>query len=130
MTDHPSQLLRTALKANAIFSALAASVLLIADGMVAALLGTYDALGTIHFVGLHLAVFAGSLFWLMRSDNIARPIVIAVIAADLLWVAASWVAIGSGTTSGQGSWAVGIVADIVLLLAIVQYVGLRRLQPS
>ena len=130
MTDHPSQLLRTALKANAIFSALAASVLLIADGMVAALLGTYDALGTIHFVGLNLAVFAGILFWLMRSDNVARPIVIAVIAADLLWVAASWVAIGSGTTSGQGSWAVGIVADIVLLLAIVQYVGLRRLQPS
>ncbi len=130
MTDDPSQLLRTAFKANAYFSAISASVLLIGDGLVAALLGAYDALGPIHFVGLNLAVFAGFLFWLARRDSIAPPIALAVIVADLLWVAASWVAIGGGLTTGQGSWAVGFVADIVLLFAIVQYVGLRRLQRS
>ena len=128
MTADPSQLLRTTFKANATFSAISAVVLLVGDGLVAALLGAYDALGPIHFVGLNLAVFAGFLFWLARRDRISPAITGAVIAADLLWVVASWIAIGSGMTRGQGSWVVGIVADIVLLFAIFQYVGLRRQQ--
>ena len=58
-----SQSLRNALKANAIVAALSAVVLLIGDGLVAALLQAYDALGRIHLAGVVLAIFAACRFW-------------------------------------------------------------------
>ena len=126
MTGESTSLLRSAFRANAAFSALSAVVMIFADGMVAAVLDAYHALGAIHFVGLNLAVFAAFLVWLASRDEISPALARAVIAADLLWVLGSWVAIGAGMTSGQGTWAVAIVADIVALLAIVQFLGLRR----
>jgi hypothetical protein len=128
MTQDSTHWLRTAFKANGAFSALSAAVLLLGDGLVAALLGAYDALGLIHFAGLNLAIFSAFLFWLATRESIAPALAKAVIAADLIWVAGSWVAIASGMTSGQGTWAVGIVADIVALFAVVQYLGLRRVE--
>jgi len=118
--------LRKAFLANAAFSALSAAVFLIGDGLVAALLDAFDALGAIHFVGLNLAVFAAFLVWLSRRDAIPSGLAWAVIAADLAWVIASWVAIAAGLTSGQGTWAVAVVADIVTLFAVLQFVGVRR----
>jgi len=129
-TRDGSTLLRKAFKANAAFSALSAVVLFAGDGFVAALLGAYDALGAIHFVGWNLVAFAGVVFWLSRSDAIVPGAAVAVIAADVLWVLGSWIAIGVGATSGQGTWAVAIVADLVLILAVVQAVGLQRLRRS
>jgi len=113
------------LKANGVFSALSALVLLLGDGLVAALLGAFDALGLIHFVGLGLAVFAVFLFWLATREQIAPALTKAVIAADLLWVAGSGLAIASDLTSGQGACAVAIVAGVVALLALFQTVALR-----
>jgi hypothetical protein len=100
--------------------------MLVGDGLVAALLGAYDALGRIHFVGANLAIFAVFLVWLSRREEISPGLTWAVIVADLLWVTASWIALAAGMTSGQGAWAVGIVADIVALFALLQYIGLRR----
>ena len=57
------------------------------------------------------------------------PVVLAIIAAD--------VAVGccelagdrnGGATSGGGTWAVATVADIVLLFAILQWLGLRKME--
>ena len=126
MTSDSTRWLRTAFKANGAFSALSALVLLFGDGLVAALLGAFDALGEIHFVGVNLAIFAAFLFWLASREHISPRLAVAVIAADLLWVAASWIAIGAGMTSGQGAWVVAMVADVVALFAVLQYMGLRR----
>ena len=73
MSQNSTRWLRTALKANGVFSALSALVLLLGDGLVAALLGAFDALGLIHFVGLGLAVFAVFLFWLATRDRSLPP---------------------------------------------------------
>jgi hypothetical protein len=127
VTADPTRLLRTALRTNAAFSALSALVLLAGDGLVAALLGAYHALAAIHLVGVGVGLFAGFVLWVATRDPLPPATARAVIAADLLWVIASWAAIAAGWTSGQGSWLVGIVADIVLLIAIAQIVGLRRL---
>ncbi|MEE2664143.1 MAG: hypothetical protein VX681_08495 [Myxococcota bacterium] len=125
MSQDSTRWLRMALKANGVFSALSALVLLLGDGLVAALLGAFDALGRIHFVGLGLGVFAASLFWLATRDRIAPALTKAVIAADLLWVAGSGLAIATEMTSGQGTCAVAIVAGVVALLALAQGLALR-----
>ena len=130
MNHDPTRLLRTAFRANALFSAVSAVVLLVGDGLIAALLGAYDSLGLIHLVGVGLAGFAGFLLWLASRDVIDRGLAWGVILADLGWVAASWLAIGAGLTEGQGTWVVAIVADIVALFALVQFFALRRARPA
>jgi hypothetical protein len=130
MADDSSRLLRRALRANAVFSLLSGGFMLVADGLVAAILGAYTALGPIHFVGLNLVVFAGLLFWLASRDTIPAKAGLAVVGADLLWVLGSWGAMGAGWVTGQGWWAVAAVADVVLLFAIVQYVGVRRMRTA
>jgi len=129
MTEAPdrSRLLRASLRANGVFSLLFAVLLLAADGLVAALLRAYDELGWIHLVGIVTLALAILLFVVASRPEPPRAVVLAIVAADLLWVVASWLAIGLGAVTGQGAWAVGIVADLVLLFAILQAIGLRRL---
>ena len=122
----PTKRLRSALRANAFFSAFAALLLLAGDGLVAALLQAYDALGRIHLVGAGLAIFAAFLFWLASRDRIDPNLTRAVIGLDLLWVVGSVLAIGVGLTSGQGAALVGTAAAIVFVVAIAQLQGLRR----
>ena len=128
MTRHTnaSSFLRKALRWNAIFSGISGATFLIASGLVAVMLDAYDHIGKIHLVGANLLAFSGFLFYLASRASIAEPIVIAVIAADALWVGGSWLAIAAGMTSGGGTWAVAVVADIVALFAILQWLGLRK----
>ena len=123
-----TQSLRNALKANAIVAALAAAVLLIGDGLVAALLQAYDGLGRIHLAGVILAVFAAFLFWLAGRERVDPTLTRAAIGIDLLWVAGCAIAIGVGLTSGQGTGLVALGAAAFFVVAIAQLQGLRRAQ--
>jgi hypothetical protein len=120
-----SQSLRNALKANAIVAALSAVVLLIGDGLVAALLQAYDALGRIHLAGVVLAIFAAFLFWLAGRDPVAPTLTRAAIGIDLLWVAGCAIAIGVGLTQGQGTALVALCAAAFFVVAIAQLQGLK-----
>lgn len=128
MNSDPSRLLRLALRANGVFSLLSGGFMLVADGLVAAILGAYTALPAIHFVGANLVLFAGLLFWLASRDEIPRSWALAVVAADALWCLASWIAMSTGLVTGQGWWVVGTLAEIVFVFAVIQYIGLRRLR--
>lgn len=123
-----SAFLRKALRGNAVFSGISGATFLIASGLVAVMLDAYDHIGKIHLVGANLLAFSAFLFYLASRDSIAKPIVLAVIAADALWVGGSWLAITAGATSGGGTWAVATVADIVALFAILQWLGLRKME--
>ena len=59
-----------------------------------------------------------------------RTLVFTIIDGDLLWVAGSILLLLGGwlPMSMGGMWAVGIVADIVAIFAILQYVGWRRMR--
>jgi hypothetical protein len=126
----PDRLLRIALRANAAFSLLSGGFMLVADGLVAAILGAYTALSAIHFVGANLVVFAAMLLWLASREQISPTLALAVVAADGLWVIGSWIAMAAGMVTGQAWWAVGVVANVILLFAVVQYLGVRRLQQA
>ena len=49
------------------------------------------------------------------------------MALNIAWVVASLAVIAAGWLSAAGNWAVGLVADVVLIFAILQAVGLRRM---
>ena len=66
------------------------------------------------------------MFWLARRDPIDLKLTRAAIGLDLLWVAGSALAIAVGLTSGQGTGLVATPAAIVLVVAIAQLQGLRR----
>lgn len=128
-TDNPSRLLRLALRSNAVFSALSAIVFTVASGAIASFLGFLPT-QQVFLLGVQLAVFAVWLTWLSTRAAVPRWQVWLIIALDVLWVAGSFqlvLASPPGLTGG-GKWAVGMIADIVALLALLQFLGLRRLK--
>lgn len=129
-------LLNRAVRANCIFSGVSGLTFIVfapalaqtigIDGV--KVLGGLTGVPFIYFIGLGLLGFAGLLFWLSRAERIGTVMAVDIIALDLAWVALSWwVILGRVwplTTTGMVI--VGLLADIVLIFAIVQGVGLRR----
>jgi len=129
MNSLPSRLLRYALRANASFSAVSAALFLAASGSVAAFLN-FIPQKQVLLLGLQLAVFAFWLFRLSARSNPPNWQVWLIIALDVLWVAGSFQILlvpPPGLTQG-GKWAIGIVADIVSVFALLQFAGLRKLR--
>ncbi len=127
-TPDCSRLLRLALGGNAAFSTLSAVIFLAAAQPIASFLGFLPGKQVV-FLGIQLGVFAAWLAWLSTRPAIPRWQVWLIIALDALWVAGSFpllLASPPGLTVG-GKWAIALVADVVGLFAILQFVGLRQL---
>lgn len=126
-SSHPSRLLRISLRANALFSLSSGVTMLAAAAPLSALLGLGDPL-PVTAVGLNLVVFAALLVWLAARREIRQSLAMAVVMADLLWVGASAALLPTGIFSTAGAWIVLVVADIVLVFALLQALGIRRLR--
>ena len=125
-TDPADALLRSALRLNAIFSLVSGGFLVIADGLVAALLGTLDAIGWIRAIGIGIFLF-GIFVWRTSGERpIPQGAARAIFGLDVAWVVASAVVLTLGWFSDQGWWAVAIVADVVACFAIAEWFGLKR----
>ena len=124
-------LLLRALRMNAYFSGISSLVLLSAAPWVAAQLGLGDSL-PVYAVAVLLALFALQLARIVRSRNTKTPEVVAIIAGDIAWVAASavLVALFYPSMTAAGIVLVELVALTVLFLAIQQIRGLRALRKS
>lgn len=122
-----SSLLRRSLQVNAVFSLLSGLVLVFASGVVGRWLGVE--LPWLYIsLGVALLLFAVGLFLNAgRSEiNLAQAKLASVL--DVLWVLSSVVVIlipGTGLTV-SGKWLIGVVADVVALFALFQWMGLRR----
>lgn len=128
-TVRSSRLLRWALRANAGFSTLSAVVLIGFSESAAAFLGAAEPEQMIT-LGIQLAVFAAWLVWLASRAAIPRWQVAVVIVLDAVWVASSAAMLLSPPpplTVG-GKWAIALVAEVVGLFGVLQFVGLRRLR--
>ncbi len=119
--------LRHALRANAGFSALSALALVAGSAALARRFGVANPLW-LTLLGWNLAAFATALVWLASRSPIPLGAARIVVALDLAWVLASGVVLATGPLTAAGHWAVAIVADAVLVLAIAQAVGIRRAQ--
>lgn len=130
-------LLRRALIGNMLFSTLSAGLFFFGSQSVAEFMGIADVMvfdiingsSFILLLGLGLAIFAIDLLYMATRPTINTTLAWSIVGADLIWVAASWLLLITGAIpfSDAGNWAVLIVADVVLVFAIVQAVGIRRM---
>ena len=122
-----SLLLRRVLQANSAFSVISGVTLVAAAAPLSRFFGVGHAAILIG-VGLSLLAFAVGLFRNSRRESVNETEVVTAIAMDAAWVAGSIILIGLGVLSTAGNWAVAVVADVVLLFAILQAIGLRRVR--
>ncbi len=119
--------LQKALLGNALFSATSGLLLVVFPTAVAAFIGDFQPI-YITLIGIVLLLYAPILYWAATRDQINRLLAWVFIDLDILWVVGSIVLIFTDllplTTNGK--WAIAIVADIVALFAIAQYIGLRK----
>jgi hypothetical protein len=79
-------------------------------------------------LGVGLILYGIEIFLAARAEPVNKALATFAVYADLAWVLGNAVLIFANlvdfTTAGK--WAIAIIADIVLVFAILQYVGLRR----
>jgi hypothetical protein len=121
-----AQLLRRALQADGIVSALSGLLLVVVPGEVAALLGAGSP-GLVAAVGASLVAFGVFVARNGWREVPQRGAAAVTVALNVAWVVGSAVLIAAGPLSKTGNWAVALVADVVLVFAVAETVGLRRL---
>ncbi|MGH7600784.1 MAG: hypothetical protein ACREOI_30885 [bacterium] len=126
-SNSPSKLLRRTLQANAAFSALSGIIAIAGAKPLSLLLGVNVSLLLIG-MGIALLAYAAVLFLNARRESIKLPEAWLAVVLDAAWVIGSAILIFAGTLSTTGNWLVAIVADIVLLFAVLQFFGIRRLR--
>ncbi|MDH3670106.1 MAG: hypothetical protein OES46_02945 [Gammaproteobacteria bacterium] len=122
-----SNVLRRALQANGLFSAVNGVVLAVLPTQVSSFLGL-DMPGLMNFLGAGLIGFAVALFWLAAEPRIRRSLALAVILLDVAWVVDSILLLVTDIVplTIHGMWAIAIVSGMVASLAALQSYGLRR----
>jgi uncharacterized membrane protein len=119
-------LLRRALGANALFSAVSGLLLVGAPDSTAALLGDV-APWILRPTGIGLLLFAAFLVWVARRPTPPASYALLATGADLGWVAGSAVLLVLPVLSASGVGLVAGVAGVVLAFALLQGAGLRAL---
>jgi hypothetical protein len=127
--DQRACFLRKALLGNAFFSTLSGLTILFAQGWVLQILGLSSSVNLL-ILGVGLIVFAVTLVINARKQQVKKSDAWIAVLMDLAWVVGSYVFIFLAPFSPKGKWVVGIVAELVLLFAMLQFVGIRRIQKS
>ncbi len=128
-TPDPAFLVRTAMQCNAAFSALSGVTSIVASYPIAQWIGLRQP-AVIGATGISLLVFAVALFATSRRKSVRLVDAWTAVALDTAWVIGSGIVVFSGVLNTRGNWLVTIIADIVLVFAILQYAGIRRLRRS
>jgi hypothetical protein len=124
-----SSLLRRALMGNALFSTISGLIILFARGWVSRILGLRDHIG-LAILGIGLLIFAATLVTNVRRQQVDPSDAWIAVSMEVVWVLLSCVLIFVVPFSTAGKWVVLSVAELVLLFAVLQFVGIRRIQKS
>jgi hypothetical protein len=127
--EEPACFLRKALMGNALFSTLSGLTILLAQGWVLRILGLPSSVNLL-VLGAGLVVFAITLVINARKQKVKKSDAWIAVCMDFAWVLGSYVLIFIVPFSTAGKWVVGIVAELVLLFAVLQFLGIRRIQKS
>jgi hypothetical protein len=122
-------LLRRSLMGNALFSTLSGLTILFAQGWVLRILGLSSSVNLL-ILGVGLIVFAATLIINARKPQIKISDAWIAVLMDLAWVLGSCVLIFLVSFSTEGKWVVGVVAELVLVFAVLQVLGIRRIRKS
>lgn len=120
-------MLRKALMGNALFSTVSGLIILFANKWVLGLLGFANRISLV-ILGAALIGYAATLVINARKQKIKTSDAWMAVLMDLAWVVGSYVLIFSLPFSARGKWVIAGVAEVVLLFAVLQFLGLRRIQ--
>jgi hypothetical protein len=124
-----ARFLRRALRGNALFSVLSGLTILLAPGRVLRILGLSDNV-SLAILGFGLLVFAVILLINASRQQVKISDAWIAVLMDLAWVLGSDALIFVVPFSREGKWVVGVVAELVLVFTVLQFVGIRRIQKS
>jgi hypothetical protein len=119
--------LRKALLANASFSTISGLVLIFAERWVVRLLGLSETINLIT-LGISLLVFAAILVLSARKNPIKLLDAWIAVILDTAWVIGSYPLLFVVPFSTSGKWVVGIVAEVIMVFALMQWLGIRRIR--
>lgn len=123
------RLLRTALRGNGLFSAVSGVVLVVASRPLAQFIGLPWP-SVLLITGILLLLYALDLFWFTSRETLNLTFAWIAIDLDVAWVIGS-VALLLTDPVGftvAGKWFIGLIAEVVALFAIAQWLGVRRLK--
>jgi hypothetical protein len=126
-SNPPSKLLRHTLQANGVFSALSGIVLIVDAKTLSSLLGV-NMPSLLIGIGIAVLAYAAGLFLNARRESIKLQEAWLAVIMDAAWVVGSAILIIANTLTPTGNWLVAFVATIVLIFAVLQFFGIRRLQ--
>jgi hypothetical protein len=126
-TKERQQLLRRALLANASFSTISGLVLVFAQRWVVRLLGLPEPINLIS-LGIGLLVFAAILVLFARKNPVKLLDAWIAVILDAAWVIGTYPLLFVVPFSTSGKWVVAIVAEVVMVFALVQWLGIRRIR--
>jgi hypothetical protein len=135
MTASSDRLLRRTLWGNAVFSVVSGALLAIFAGPFASVAADapVDVLGLdlaviLDLLGLGVIAFGALCAWIASRETLPQAWAKVIFAADLAWVAGSVLVLAlpaAWTTAGIVG--IVVVALVVADLAVLEYLGLRRL---
>jgi hypothetical protein len=122
----PSQFLRRALVADAIFSGASALGLTFGAGAFASLFNLPETL--LLETGLFLIAYTALVGWLGSRTSVPKALVMIVVAGNAAWTLASIALLFSGAVAPNLLGEITVVAQAIAtgVFAELQYVGLRR----
>lgn len=126
MNDRQS-LLRNSLRGNAAFSTLSGLTFLLGAEGLAGAIGLGDA-RILTGTGVQLLGFAALLAYLASRETLHLPTAMLIVWADLAWVVGTIPVVAFDLLNRTGSIGAVAIADIVLVFALLQYLGVRRIR--
>lgn len=124
-----SDLARTVLRVDAAVSATSGVLVIAGARPISDFLGLTSAAGLVALGTVIMLPYAALLFMASNQRPIARRSVLLPAIGNVVWVIVSIALLVEGTPafSTGGKWAVAVAADIVALIAVAQFVALRRM---
>lgn len=125
----PSTLLRRTLQVNGLSTALMGLIMAAGAGPVTSLIGL-DAPLALASIGIALLAHGVFLFTGGSRERVDPRLAWYAISGDVAWLMGSFIILLTDLLplTVAGWWIIAIVADIVAVFAVLQFVGLRRQQ--
>ena len=120
-------LLRNSLRGNAAFSTLSGTLFLLFAGPLSEAIGLADS-RVVGSVGLNLLGFAALLLFLASRETLHLGAATTVVFLDLAWVVGTVPVVALDLLNRTGAIAAVAIADVVLVFALLQYLGVRRIR--
>ncbi len=122
-------LLQKALTGNAVFSVVSGVAIVFANRWLVKFLGLPDKV-SLTILGVSLIAYAAILWFNLRRPKLKITDAWVAVIMDAVWVVGSYIMILVIPFSVGGKWAIAPVAEVVLVFAILQWLGIRRVRKS